>query len=95
MQGKTLIIGKGKNCTYRSNKTFLFETGHMVNVIDQTDEEEVEVVRAAVGVDLVDETEAEVAVVDSAGADIKTTILEATILRTDSPESVCASRDGT
>jgi len=62
-----------------------------VNAIVRTDEE---VVRAAVEADSVDEMEAEGVEVDSVGAGIKTTILETTILRIDSPESVCVSRDG-
>lgn len=87
------MIGK-KKCALEeaiTSVTFLLKTGHMVNAIVQTDEE---VVRAAVEVDSVDEMEAEEVAVDSAGADIKTTILEATILRTDNPESACVSRDG-
>lgn len=93
MHREILMIGK-KKCVLEeaiTSVTFLLKTGHMVNAIVQTDEE---VVRAAVEVDSVDEMEAEEVAVDSAGAGIKTTILEATILRTDNPESVCVSRDG-
>lgn len=62
-----------------------------MNAIVQTDEE---VVRVVVEVDSVDEMEAEGVEVDSVGAGIKTTILEATISRIGSPESVCVSRVG-
>lgn len=48
----------------------------------------------AVGADSVDATGEEVAV-DSAVAETETTVLETTILRTDSPGSVYVNHDGT